>query len=123
MTYKLIVGSAIFTLYGCSADQERYGVRIKNCPATLAEHTALEMTRYCRKLFGDEEAINYSSLSPFVPYALYQSAVIQLQLLQRDPKAKYEENIEFLRQVLSNFGKRWMLASKSQSRIHQQSKC
>ncbi|KAK0761215.1 hypothetical protein N5P37_006162, partial [Trichoderma harzianum] len=107
-----ICSSAIFTLYGCSADQERYGVRIQNCPATLAEHTALETTRYCRKLFEDEEAINYSCLSPFVPYALYQSAVIQLQLLQRDPNAKYEDNVDFLKQVLRNFGKRWMLAIK-----------
>ncbi|KAL6816182.1 hypothetical protein V8C40DRAFT_254667 [Trichoderma camerunense] len=116
-----ICSSAIFTLYGCSADQERYGVRIKNCPATLAEHTALETTRYCRKLFGDEEAINYSCLSPFVPYALYQSAVIQMQLLQRDPTAKYEDNIEFLKQVLRNFGKRWMLASKYLLKLNEDS--
>jgi hypothetical protein len=45
-------------------------VKIDNCPAALAEHTSLEITRCRSKLFGDEEAINY--LSPFVPYALFQ---------------------------------------------------
>jgi hypothetical protein len=79
---------------------------------SLAEHTSLEMTRYCRKLFSDEEAINYSCLSPFVPYALYQSAVIQLQLVKHSPQAQYEENISFFKQVLKNFNKRWLIAGE-----------
>lgn len=110
--WVLIDDSALYTLYACSAEKEGYGTKADRCPAKLSEHTALEMTRYCRKLFEDEEAINYSCLSPFVPYALYQSAVIQLQLLNCSPQAKYEENVNFLKQILRNFSKRWLLAGK-----------
>lgn len=108
----LMASSAIFTLYGCSAEKEKYGVKTGDCSEGLAEHTSLEMTRYSRKLFGDEEKIDYSSLSPFVPYAVYQSAVIQLQLQKRNPQEKYEDNIDFLKQVLRKFNKRWLLAGK-----------
>ncbi len=86
--------------------------------ARLVEETSAEIARHCRRLFGVEEDINYGALSPFVPYTLYQSAVIQLQLLKRFPKSEYEDNVQILKRVLRSFNKRWLVAGKSKKGPH-----
>ena len=73
----------------------------------------MQVTHYCRRLFGIEEEINYGGLSPLVPYALYQSAAIQRQLQMRTGDSVYEENVAFLKKVLWSFSKRWRIACMS----------
>lgn len=102
----LTFSSALFTLYGSSIVKGGDNVR----RAALVEETAVEITDYCRKLFGIEEQIHYGILSPFIPYALYQAAVIQQQILKHNPERRYERNVHFLKQVLGSFNKRWLVA-------------
>lgn len=102
----LTLSSAIFTLYGSSivkgGDNDRR--------AALVEEIAVEITDYCRRLFSIEEQIHYDIMSPFVPYALYQAAVVQQQLLKHNPETRYEKNVQFLKQILGSFNKRWLVA-------------
>ncbi|KAI5456868.1 hypothetical protein BGZ63DRAFT_80730 [Mariannaea sp. PMI_226] len=115
-----IYGSAIFTLYGCSTENDNKA-NIVVFHAKLAEETSLGITRYCRRLFGNEEEIDYGILSPVVPYTLYQAAVIQIQLHKRNPQVRYEENINFLKRVLMNFNRRWLVAGKYLLRLRENS--
>lgn len=74
------------------------------------EEISIEITDYCRRLFGIEEQIHYDILSPVVPYALYQAAVVQQQILKHNPETRYKRNVQFLKQVLGSFNKRWLIA-------------
>ncbi len=80
--------------------------------AVLAEVQSLEIVRYSRLLFGAAEQVNYDGLSPFAPYALYQAAVIQRQMLERCSDPTYELNYQFLKLILAHYGKRWLVAGK-----------
>jgi hypothetical protein len=102
----LTLSSALFTLYGSSIVKGGDDVRRR----ALVEEISTEITDYCRRLFGIEEQIQYGILSPFLPYALYQAAVVQQQILKRNPETRYKRNIQFLKQVLGSFNKRWLIA-------------
>lgn len=52
------------------------------------------------------------SLSPFVPYALYQTAVIQLRLWEQNGKPKYKENLQLMVTLLDCFSQRWSIAGE-----------
>lgn len=98
----LTLSSALFTLYSYSIVKGKDNIRC----AALTEETLVEITDYCRRLFGIEEQIHYGILSPFIPYALYQAAVVQQQILKHKPETRYKRNIQFLKQVLGSFNKR-----------------
>ncbi|RDW58511.1 hypothetical protein BP5796_12441 [Coleophoma crateriformis] len=107
-----ICSSAIYTLYAASLESDKYDPGTMARRYTLLEETSLELTRYCRRLFEVEEEINYGLLSPFVPYALYQSAVVQLRFANQNLITTYAENVAFLKQVLGYFTKRWLVAAR-----------
>lgn len=98
-------------MYGSSLEKGSLDADAKVRRAALVEGTSLELARYCRRLFGVEETI-WGIFSPFVPYALYQFAVIQLRIMQRDPNPLYEANILFLKKVLGYFNKRLLVAGR-----------
>ncbi|RDW56777.1 hypothetical protein BP6252_13961 [Coleophoma cylindrospora] len=107
-----ICSSAIYTLYAASLESDKYDPGSMNRHYTLLEETSLELTRYCRRLFEIEEEIDYGLLSPFVPYALYQSAVIQLRFGNLNRVTTYTENVDYLKMVLGYFTKRWLVAAR-----------
>jgi hypothetical protein len=102
----LKINSALFTLHGSSIAKGKDSLR----RAALVEETSVEITDYCRRLFGIEEQIHYGILSPFVPYALYQAAVIQQEIFKHNPETRYKRNIQFLKELLGSFNKRWLVA-------------
>ncbi|KAJ5439934.1 uncharacterized protein N7458_010932 [Penicillium daleae] len=49
-------------------------------------------------------------LSPFVPYALYQTAVIEFRLWKQKGESQHKERADRMVQLLRHFSKRWSIA-------------
>ncbi|KAH8897143.1 hypothetical protein GQ53DRAFT_742980 [Thozetella sp. PMI_491] len=116
-----ICSSALFTLYGSSLESYKYDEDTKAKRSALLEKISLEITHYCRRLFEIEDEINFNSLSPLVPYAIYQATVIQLRLIQPGAAAIYAENVEYLKKVLGHYTRIWLIAGKYRQKLEMDS--
>jgi len=105
--------SALFTLYDSalkttpSSSPERPNILIS------MEETSVRITAFSKHLFTNEELLDYSTMSPFIPYSIYQSAVMQYRLWKQTGQFEFKENLDSLKNVLDILGRRWMVASKS----------
>lgn len=103
--------SSLFTLYAAPRSESR----------SLDENTALfameqlsgKMAEISDYIFGVAQDENKRfMLSPFVPYALYQTAVIELRLWKQKGESQYKERADKMIQILCLFSKRWSIAGK-----------
>jgi hypothetical protein len=77
---------------------------------TRVNSLSAELVSFSHRLFGDAQSVNLDELSPFVPHALYQAAVIQGQLWMKTSDIHYMEALGSLRSVLHTHSKRWTVA-------------
>ena len=84
--------------------------------------SAREITQLLRKYFTDLQDANTSTFNPFMPYALYQAAVVYGLVIQDlkivgDGKLldqpEFEDDYKRIRNALSLFSKRWPCAGES----------
>jgi hypothetical protein len=100
-----ICSNALFTLYEYSPapiDEDQKLTAMEPVSTQIAEFSAF--------LFGDVEKIEYPTLSPLVPYSLYQAAVVQFRLWKRHNKDQHRNNLNSLKRILSYFNQRWLVA-------------
>lgn len=76
------------------------------------ESTSTRIALFSKHLFGDPAKRNIGVMSPFVPYSLYQAAVVQQRLAKRTGEADYQRNLNSLEQILGTFKQRWLIAGK-----------
>lgn len=75
------------------------------------EPLSKRVAEFSRELFADESEIDYGSLSPYVPYSIYQSAVVQHQLWKQNGQEIHQAAMNSLKKILGYFSKRWLIAS------------
>ncbi|KAL6901142.1 fungal-specific transcription factor domain-containing protein [Trichoderma evansii] len=69
-----------------------------------------ELSQHLLRSADDENNITMMSL--FIPYALYQTAAIQLNLYQRSRNISFKANAESIIEILTCMSKRWRVAVK-----------
>ncbi|KAF2495631.1 hypothetical protein BU16DRAFT_539560 [Lophium mytilinum] len=106
-----ICSSALFTLYDSAMSrlQENSEVDQLRIFSSL-EPLSRRIVDFSGQLFGKAEDIDYETLSPYVPYSLYQAAAVQCQLRKKTGDGVYETGLDSLKQVLRYFNKRWLIA-------------
>lgn len=75
------------------------------------EELSTEMSRLSEHLLkaAHDERDTFTQ-SPYVPYALYPTAAIQLRLWHRTGVMAYKERADVMIEILKQFGKRWSSA-------------
>lgn len=104
--------SAFFTLYESALRSKTLSELERINILNSMEETSTRITAFSKHLFGDEDLIGYSTMSPLVPYAQYQSAVVQYRLWKQTGKIRYKENMDSLKVILGFQSRRWMLAGE-----------
>jgi hypothetical protein len=105
--------SSLFTLYAApllrpqcrSLDEKTALFSMEQLSAKMAEITDHIFN------FAQDENKRFM-LSPFVPYALYQTTVIELRLWKQKGELQYKERADRMVQILWHFNKRWSIAGK-----------
>lgn len=77
------------------------------------EECALCISQFSQHLFSDMEAVPLDTMSPFIPYSLYQAAIIQFRLWKQTQDHKYKELFNSLQGILDFFSRRWENAGQS----------
>jgi hypothetical protein len=104
----LTVNSALFTLHesnrksGTIDDHNRFYQSLEPISKRISE--------FSRLLFADVEQIEFETLSPYVPYSLYQAAVVQKHLWKQNNDASNKEAVDSLKTILEHFSARWSVA-------------
>lgn len=77
------------------------------------EETALGALTFSEAPYGDREG-NYEPeiFSPYLPYSLYQAAVVYHRLWTQSGHLIYRQRLDMLKAIIGNFTKRWMVACK-----------
>lgn len=102
--------SALFTLYDSALLSNKYNDDDKSGLLTSIEATSNRVVQFATLLFGNTEKVNIDTLSPFVPYSLYQAAVVQFRLWKRTETSQYKEAMDSLKEILGHFARRWQIA-------------
>lgn len=121
MRFKLSsnFGSALFTLYDSELLANQYNEAATSRVLQSMEATASRITQFSVFLFTPIEKVNINTLSPFIPYALYQAAAVQLRMWKLNKGKVYEQGVNSLRIILEHFNVRWRVAGNTMS-IHYQ---
>jgi hypothetical protein len=109
---RLTTISGLFMLHDYSTAQSHDAEAELSRKLSLMEPLSTRIAEFANRLFGDVEGDNVKTLSPFVPYALYQAAVVQCRLWNRFGRDEYKENRESLKSILGRFNRRWLVAGK-----------
>jgi hypothetical protein len=88
----------------------RRGQRDETEASQKLEELSTQIAGFTLRLFGDIEQINYSQLSPYVPYCVYQSAVIQEKLWRDRNEDICMERATWLKKFLELLNRRWRAA-------------
>jgi hypothetical protein len=100
--------SALFILHAASFPEET-GENQDRLHQAL-EPICTRISEFSSRLFLHVEHVEFETLSPFVPYSLYQAAVVQLSLWRRTDIESYRNAFESLKTILGHFKKRWLVA-------------
>lgn len=65
------------------------------------------------RLFGDESKLDYETMSPFIPYAQYQAAIVQYQIWKRDGNRESLDMFNASKAIIGFFRRRWHVAGRS----------
>jgi len=104
--------SALYTLYNSAVSLQETDEAIESQILSSMEPLSRKVAEFSRRLFGDGEDIDYGTLSPYVPYSLYQSAVVQHQAWKQTGHADHKAALDSLKEILGHFQKRWLIAGK-----------
>lgn len=74
------------------------------------EEVSLYTVRFAEASFGDSESILYETLSPRLPYSLYQAAIIQHHFWRQKGDLPSKARFDSIVSILGVFRKRWMIA-------------
>jgi hypothetical protein len=110
----LITSSALYTLYDSAVDLQETDDAMKSQILSSMEPFSKQIAEFSRRLFGNGDGIDYGSLSPYVPYSLYQSAVIQHQLWEKTGQAIHQAALDSLKEILGHFSRRWLVAGNTE---------
>lgn len=105
--------SSLFTLYSAplfpaqhrNLDEPRTLIAMEQLSARMAE-----ISDYFLGVARDEN--KRFMLSPFVPYALYQTAVIESRLWKQEGNSQHKERAYRMVELLRYFSNRWSIAGK-----------
>ena len=80
----------------------------------LIEDISLRAIAFAEASYGDR-AENYPREihSPYLPYSLFQSAVVQYRLWKHSNDVTFKQRFDTIKSILSEFTKRWMDACGS----------
>ena len=73
---------------------------------------ALQSTFYAKRCYELEQHFDYPTMSPYIPLALYQSALIFQRLSQVRTEPSDIEHIAEVKQILRHFAKRWAVSGE-----------
>jgi hypothetical protein len=104
----IFMRSALFILHAASFPDDT--VETQNRLYQVLEPISTRISEFSNLLFIQVEHVDLQTLSPFVPYSLYQAAVVQLNLWKRTDIDSYRNAFESLKTVLGHFKKRWLVA-------------
>lgn len=105
--------SSLFTLYAAPMHRSDYQNLDENAALFAMEQLSAKMADMSDYILGMASDENKRfRLSPFVPYALYQTAVIELRLWKQKGQPQYKERADRMVQLLRHFSKRWSIAGK-----------
>jgi hypothetical protein len=79
---------------------------------------ALSIADFSRRLFAgalNDEDADISTLSPYVPYSLYQAAVIHHRLWNWSADDTHAQALDALKDILRLFKKRWAVAGNKKT--------
>lgn len=62
--------------------------------------------------FRNSSSFRYETISPYVVYSVFQSAIIQYRLWRASQDAGYKHSFDQLRTILNDFKQRWLVAGE-----------
>lgn len=62
--------------------------------------------------YADKETFYLETLSPFLPYCLYQAGIVQYRLWKQRGDSIHKVRLDALSNLLRGNGKRWAVAGK-----------
>jgi hypothetical protein len=106
------LGSALFNLYQSSMSSYNAEDVSQLRVLDSIESAAIRLVEFSKHLFADPESMDIRYMSPFIPVALYQAAMIQYRTWQRTKEIFCRERVNVLLKILGHFGKRWFVAGE-----------
>lgn len=113
LTCSIRIPSSLFTLYAAPLLRSQYRNLDENAALFAMEQLSERMAEISDYILGFAQDENKRfMLSPFVPYALYQTAVVELRLWKQKGESQHKERADRMAQLLRHFSKRWSIAGK-----------
>jgi hypothetical protein len=106
----LTESSALYTLYDSTINLQGTDEAMRSQILSSMEPLSKQIAEFSKRLFGDGNSIDYGTLSPYVPYSLYQSAVVQHRLWNQTGHEDHKTALASLKEILGHFRKRWLIA-------------
>lgn len=107
--------SSLFTLYSAPLfrSNHRSTDEHEHLPLTAMEQLSARMAEISDYVLGvAQDKDKLFMLSPFVPYALYQTAVIEFRLWKQKGESQHKERAYKMVEILRYFRNRWAIAGK-----------
>ena len=104
------LSSALYLLYDYAARRAGDTVNEQDV-LTAMEPLSTQIADFSQRLFGEGgQDRDYSTLAPYVPLSLYQSAVVQLRLWKQTGDPTYHRHLGSLKSILGHFNQRWVVS-------------
>jgi hypothetical protein len=105
--------SSLFTLYSAPLFRSQHRSLDEHLTLIAMEQLSARMAEISDYLLGVAQDENKRfMLSPFVPYALYQTAVIESRLWKQKGESQHKERAYRMVELLRYFSNRWAIAGK-----------
>ena len=104
--------SALLTLYDSTLLRNEVDETDKANTLRSLETEAGCIVDFASQLFGVVEDLEYQTMSPLIPYSLYQAAVVQFRLWKQSDRDAYKKGLDVLTGALAQFNKRWLIAGE-----------
>lgn len=104
--------SALFILYDAAILSPIYTENERNAFVSSLETTSQCIAAFSQTLFANPTGAraDESFFSPFIPYSIYQAAVVQDRIWRRTGQSTNKDALDVLRGILGTFRKRWHVA-------------
>lgn len=105
--------SSLFTLYSAPLFRSQHRGLDGHLTLIAMEQLSARMAEISDYFLGvAQDENNRFMLSPFVPYALYQTAVIESRLWKQKSESQHKERAYRMVELLRYFSNRWAIAGK-----------
>jgi hypothetical protein len=99
--------SALFTLHDSLVKR---ALKKNSDVIDKLDHISTQKSNFLYRLLHDLDAIDYSLLSPYTCYCVYQAAVVQMRLWIERREQVYQQRVSWLKTVLEILDRRWRAA-------------